>query len=258
VKEKIAFITGATAGFGEAMAHKFASEKYHLVLVARREDKLHALCRGLETNYGIKTLPLVLDVRENRAVEEKIKSMAPEWSKVDVLINNAGLAVGRDAFHEGQLDDWERMIDTNIKGLMYVTRAIVPMMIENSGGHIINIGSIAGKEVYPGGSVYSATKFAVDALTRSMRIDFLPLGIKVSQVSPGAAETEFSLVRFKGDAEKASHVYNGFDPLTATDIAEAAWFIASRPAHVCINDLVIMPTSQASSVHIHKPGKKNS
>ena len=195
---------------------------------------------------------MCFDVRKQDEVEKSIESLPAAWKEIDVLVNNAGLAVGMNPIQEGVIDDWERMIDTNVKGLLYMTRAVAPLMVERNQGHIINIGSIAGKEVYPNGNVYCGSKFAVDAITKGTRIDLLPHNIKVTQVAPGAADTEFSLVRFKGDKERADSVYNGFTPLNAEDVAEVVWYVTTLPSHVNINDLVIMPTAQASSMHFNK------
>ena len=197
-------------------------------------------------------LTLNFDIREQKEVENAVNSLSGEWKEVEILVNNAGLAVGLNTIQEGVIDDWERMIDTNVKGLLYMTRAIAPIMIEKKKGHIVNIGSIAGKEVYPNGNVYCATKHAVDALTKGMRIDMVKHGIRVSQIAPGAVETEFSEVRFKGDTERAEQVYKGYEPLHPEDIAEVTWYVTSLPAHVNINDLVIMPTAQASATIMHK------
>jgi NADP-dependent 3-hydroxy acid dehydrogenase YdfG len=244
---KIAFITGATAGIGEACAKKMANIGYDLIISGRREENLNRLEEELLKDHKCNIFKLVLDVRKQEDVFSKINELPEEWKNIDLLVNNAGLAVGVSALQDGVIDDWERMIDTNIKGLLYITRAVSPLMIEQKKGHIINVTSIAGKEVYPGGNVYCATKHAVDALTKGMRIDMLPHNIKVSSVAPGMVETEFSIVRFKGDTNKADQVYNGFTPLYAEDIADTVEFIASRPAHVNINDILIMPTAQASA-----------
>lgn len=243
----IALITGATAGFGKACAEKFASNDVNVIITGRRKDRLEEQKTALEKKYGIKCLWLCFDVRDKKAVNEAIENIPAEWRGIDILVNNAGLALGRDYFEEADMDDWETMIDTNLKGLLYVTRAALPHMIKNGGGHIINLGSIAGKEVYEKGNVYCASKHAVDAISKSMRIDLLRHGIKVTAIHPGAAETEFSLVRFKGDPEKATAVYEGYEPLTAQDIADTIWYCASLPKHVCINDLVITCTAQANS-----------
>lgn len=249
---KIAFITGATAGIGEACAKKLAKIGFDLIISGRRKENLKILEQELTVNYQVKVLSIELDVRNQKEVESKINSLPEDWRKIDLLLNNAGLAVGVSPIQEGIIDDWERMIDTNLKGLLYVTRAISPLMIDRKKGQIINISSIAGKEVYPGGNVYCATKHAVDAVTKGMRIDLLPHNIKVCSLAPGMVDTEFSLVRFKGDSEKADQVYNGFTPLYADDIAETVEFIATRPAHVNINDILIMATDQASARDINK------
>ena len=246
------FITGATSGIGKSAAYRFASNGYRLVITGRRRAKLEELKQILETKYQVEVYILNFDVRNLADVNTAIESLPTEWKKIDILLNNAGLASGLGTIQDGDIDDWERMIDTNVKGLLYVTRAFAPSMIKQGSGHIINIGSIAGKEVYANGNVYCATKHAVDALTKAMRIDMLAHGIKVTQIAPGAAETEFSLVRFHGDAQKASSVYDGFTPLSPDDIADAIWYVASLPPHVNINDMVIMPTAQAATGYFHK------
>jgi NADP-dependent 3-hydroxy acid dehydrogenase YdfG len=245
----IAFITGATSGLGKATTEFFAKNGYNVIITGRRKDRLDAFERHLKDTYKTNVLSLNFDVRKLKEVEQNINGLSDEWKKIDVLVNNAGLAVGLGVIQEGVMDDWERMIDTNIKGLLYITRLVAPIMIENGYGHIINIGSVAGKEVYANGNVYCATKHAVDALSKGMRIDLLPHQIKVTAIHPGMVETEFSLVRFKGDEERAKSVYKGIDPLTAQDIAETIYWVASRPAHVNISDLLIMPTAQASPTH---------
>lgn len=247
MSKKIAFITGASAGIGEACARVLAREGYDLLLAARRIDRLEALSAQLTAEFGIKTHWLALDVRDADEVFTSINSLPAHWQQVDVLINNAGLSQGLDPIHHGDIGDWDRMIDTNIKGLLYVTRAVAPLMAARGEGHIINLGSIAGKEVYPNGNVYCATKHAVDALTKGMRIDLLSKHIKVTAIHPGMVETEFSEVRFKGDTERAAAVYDRIEPLLAQDIAEAVWFVVSRPKHVNINDMLIMPTMQANA-----------
>lgn len=249
---KIAFITGATSGIGKSCAEIFGRNHYNLIINGRRKDRLEKLKIELENKFGIKTIALCFDVRDNKTVKEQIDKLNPEWLNIDVLINNAGLAAGYSSIQEGSLEDWEQMIDTNIKGLLYVSKTIIPLMIAKQSGHIINIGSIAGKEVYPNGNVYCASKFAVDALSKSMRIDLLSHNIKVTQVTPGAVKTEFSLVRFKNDESKAEKVYEGFKPLNPEDIAEIIFYITSLPTHVNINDIVIMPTQQASSMHFNR------
>lgn len=249
---KIALITGASAGIGEACARLFAQNQYDLILVARRADKLTQLAVQLEADFGIRVKTIVLDVRQAEAVNTSLSALPAEWKQIDVLVNNAGLSQGLDPIHTGSISDWDTMVDTNIKGLLYVTKAVSQGMVARKKGHIINIGSIAGKETYANGNVYCATKHAVDSLNKAMRIDLLPYGIKVSAIHPGAVETEFSEVRFKGDKERAKQVYQGFDPLHAADIADAVWYAVSRPAHVNINDLVIMPTAQANTSHLLK------
>jgi 3-hydroxy acid dehydrogenase/malonic semialdehyde reductase len=249
---KIALITGATAGIGEACAHTFAREGYNLVLTGRRMQRLERLGEVLNDKYNVEVAISCFDVRSKQQVIENLQGLPEEWKQVDVLVNNAGLSQGLDPIDKGSYDDWETMIDTNIKGLLYVSRVVSNWMIDNGFGHIINLGSIAGKEVYTNGNVYCATKHAVDALNKGMRLDLLSHGIKVTAIHPGAVETEFSEVRFKGDKERAKKVYDGFEPLVAQDVAETIWFVASRPAHVNINDIVIMPTAQAAATSIYR------
>jgi NADP-dependent 3-hydroxy acid dehydrogenase YdfG len=244
--KRTVLITGATSGIGEATAKKFAEASDRLIITGRRKDKLDMLAEHLSSGYGAGVLSLCFDVRDKDQVEKHLGNLPSGWDKVDILVNNAGLAVGLGHIDEGDTDDWDRMIDTNVKGLLYVTRAISPGMVARGSGHIINIASIAGKEVYENGSVYCASKHAVDALSRAMRIDLLKHGIKVTNIAPGMVETEFSLVRFKGDTEKASAVYSGIEPLTGNDIAEAIFYCTGLPDHVCINDLVITPKAQAN------------
>lgn len=243
----IAFITGASAGFGKATAELFAQNGWDVVITGRRKTRLEMLERQLKEKYNVDVLVLTFDVRSHTEVKQAIDSLPEKWKQIDLLVNNAGLAAGLGPIQEGVLSDWEDMIDTNVKGLLYMTRSIAPLMIQNKKGHIVNIGSIAGKEVYANGNVYCGTKHAVDALTKAMRIDLVQHGIKVTQIAPGMAETEFSIVRFKGDDEKAKSVYKGLTPLSAQDIAETIWWVANRPSHVNINDIVIMPTAQANS-----------
>lgn len=245
----VIFITGATAGFGKAIAQKFSEAKWDIIINGRRKERLAQLEEELKAN-GSKVLSLLFDVRNEQEVKNAIQQLPQEWKKIDVLINNAGLAAGSNLIQDGNSADWNTMIDTNVKGLLYVTQNVIPGMIAAKKGHIINMSSIAGKEAYMKGNVYCATKHAVDALTKSMRVDLLEHGIKVSSVDPGAAETEFSLVRLKGDVEKAKAVYKGFQPLVAEDIAEIVYFVATRPAHVCINDLIVTPTAQANTSHL--------
>lgn len=249
---KIALITGASSGIGEACAEIFAEHNYNLFLIARRSDRLNALKEDLEKKYSIKVFFLTLDLRNRSALEQAWQTVPVEWKSIDVLINNAGLSLGLDPFYEGNVDDWENMIDTNIKSLLYVSRIVSNEMIKNAKGHIINIGSIAGKESYANGNVYCSTKAAVDSLTKSMRIDLVTKGIRVSAVHPGAVETEFSVVRFKGDKDRADNVYKGFEPLVAKDIADVIYFMASRPAHVNVQDVLVMPTAQATASIINK------
>ncbi len=245
----VIFITGATAGFGKAIAQKFSEAKWDIIINGRRKERLAQLEEELKAK-GSKVLSLPFDVRNEQEVNNAIQQLPQEWKKIDVLINNAGLAAGSNLIQDGNSADWNTMIDTNVKGLLYVTQNVIPGMIAAKKGHIINMSSIAGKEAYMKGNVYCATKHAVDALTKSMRVDLLEHGIKVSSVDPGAAETEFSLVRLKGDVEKAKAVYKGFQPLVAEDIAEIVYFVATRPAHVCINDLIVTPTAQANTSHL--------
>ena len=252
---KTILITGATSGFGEASARRFAAEGWRVIITGRRRDRLDALQRELEGLHGTVERGHVahvlrFDVRDRAAVDAAIAGLPPEWNTIDVLLNNAGLAAGLAPLQEGSADDWDRMLDTNVKGLLNVSRAVIPGMILRKSGHIINIGSTAGKEVYAKGNVYCASKFAVDALTKAMRIDLLEHGVKVTQIAPGAAETEFSVVRFNGDEDRAKQVYQGFDPLRAEDIADIVHYVATLPSHVCINDLVVTPTAQANSTNI--------
>jgi NADP-dependent 3-hydroxy acid dehydrogenase YdfG len=249
---KIVFITGATAGFGRACAHKFAANGYDLIINGRREERLYELENELENRYNLACLSLPFDVQDQAAVFKAIEGLPEDWRRVDVLINNAGLALGRDLFDEAHLEDWNTMIDTNLKGLLYVTKAVLPYMTPQKGGHIINLGSIAGKEVYERGNVYCASKFAVDSISKAMRIDLLRHHIKVTAIHPGAAETEFSQIRFKGNEEAARKVYEGYQPLTAEDVADTIYYAASLPPHVCINDMVITCTQQANSYHFNK------
>lgn len=250
--KRIILVTGATSGFGKAIATRFAHAGDDVIITGRRKERLDDLKTRLEKEFGSKVLTLCFDVRNLPEVEHAVSTLPEPWKAIDILVNNAGLAVGLNPVHEGVVDDWERMIDTNVKGLLYMTRVVSPLMVARGKGHIINIGSIAGREVYPNGNVYCGSKFAVDAITKGMRIDLLPYGIKVTQVAPGAADTEFSLVRFKGDKTRADNVYKGFTPLSGEDVAEVVFYCANQPAHVNINDLVIMPTDQASSMHFHK------
>ncbi|MEQ7799108.1 SDR family NAD(P)-dependent oxidoreductase [Pedobacter sp. ASV1-7] len=249
---KTVLITGATSGIGAACAHLFAAQGYNLILVARREELLKENARHLADKYSVEVKSIVADVRDFENLSYALETLPAQWKKVNVLINNAGLSQGLDPIHKGEIGDWDTMIDTNIKGLLYSTKIVSNWMVSEKTGHIINIGSIAGKEVYPNGNVYCATKHAVEALSRSMRIDLLTHGIKVTAIHPGMVETEFSKVRFKGDEGRAKKVYDGVEPLIAEDIAEAIWFVVSRPAHVNINDMLIMPTAQATGTIIDR------
>jgi NADP-dependent 3-hydroxy acid dehydrogenase YdfG len=244
-------ITGATAGIGLACAERFAKEKHNLIITGRRAERLQRLADQLSKDHQVDVVVSAFDIREQTEVMEAVSNL-PDEVVIDILINNAGLAAGLHPIQEGAIDDWEQMIDTNIKGLLYMTRAITPRMIEQGSGHVINIGSIAGKEVYPKGNVYCATKHAVDALTKGMRIDLLPHGIRVTQIAPGLVETEFSLVRFKGDQDVAQKVYKGYEPLKGEDIAEVTFYVTTLPRHVNINDLLIMPTAQANATTLLK------
>ena len=254
--QPITMITGATAGIGRATAHVLAQDGHQLILTGRRRERLEALRDELARTYPKSRFrALTFDVRRRESVEEAIASLPDEWQAIDTLINNAGLAVGLEPLHEGDPDDWERMIDTNIKGLLYVTRAVAPGMVARRAGHIVNLGSIAGREVYPGGAVYCATKHAVRALSQGMRQDFLPYDIRVSLICPGAVETEFSIVRFKGDNQRAASVYDGYMPLSADDIARTIRFALTAPAHVDLQDILVMPTAQADARTIHRTPK---
>lgn len=255
MSSKIACITGATAGIGEATAFEFARNGYDLIITGRRSDRLLSLARAIcDENPNCSVRPLEFDVRDRAATTQAFESLGPDLNHIDVLVNNAGLAAGISTIENGDPDDWDRMIDTNIKGLLNVSRMVIPGMKDRRSGHIINLGSIAGKQTYPNGNVYCATKHAVEALTAGMRLDLVSFGVKVTNVCPGAVETEFSLVRFHGDSEKAKAVYNGFEPLKAKDVAEVIYFAASRPPHVTLNDVLVMPTAQADATHLHREG----
>jgi 3-hydroxy acid dehydrogenase / malonic semialdehyde reductase len=249
--KEIIMITGATAGFGQATAVKFAKHGYNVIITGRRKERLIELEKEL-AHYDIKVLALNFDVRKKAETDSAINNLPGEWKNIDILVNNAGLAVGLSHIDEGDTDDWDRMIDTNVKGLLYVTRAVAPLMVTRNRGHIFNISSIAGKDIYENGNVYCSTKSAVDALSRAMRIDLLKHNIKVTNIAPGMAETEFSLIRFKGDREKADAVYKGVNALTGEDVAGVIYFCATLPDHVCINDLVITPTQQAAVGHLFR------
>jgi 3-hydroxy acid dehydrogenase/malonic semialdehyde reductase len=249
---KTILVTGATSGFGKAIAEKFAAAKWNCIITGRRKEKLEEVAAALVAEHDVKVLPLVFDVQDRVAVFNAIENISTEWQNIDVLVNNAGLALGRDSFDTANIDDWETMMQTNVNGLLYVTKAVLPYMIAKHNGHIINMGSVAAKEIYQFGNGYCGSKAAVDALSHSMRIDLLAHKIKVTAIHPGAAETEFAMVRFKGDVTKAKQTYAGFTPLTAQDIADTIFYCANLPEHVCINDLTITCTAQADAIYIHK------
>jgi NADP-dependent 3-hydroxy acid dehydrogenase YdfG len=245
-------ITGASSGFGEAIAKIFAKNKWNVILTGRRLERLQKVHQELKP-FGVEVFILNFDVRNENEVQQAVASLPTEVSsKIHILVNNAGLALGRDPIDKGQSEDWDQMIDTNVKGLLYVTKAVVPFLKANQAGHIVNLSSIAGKEVYAMGNVYCASKHAVDALSKAMRIDLLPYNIRVTNIAPGAAETEFSEVRYKGDKAQADATYSGYEPLVAVDIADAVYYVCTTPKHVCINDLVIMPTAQANATTLIK------
>lgn len=249
---KIALITGATSGIGKATATLLAKNKFDLILTGRRIDRLAQIAKEIKKQFGVQVIPLSFDVRNYEEVKKYLGNLPVEWQNIEVLVNNAGLAVGTETIDKGEIDDWNRMIDTNVKGLLYVSKLIMPLMIARKKGHILNIASIAGKEVYQNGNVYCASKHAVDALSKAMRIDLLPHNIKVTNIAPGMIDTEFSVVRYKGDQKKADEVYRNMDPLLAEDIAEILLFAIQRPAHVTLNDIVIMPTAQANTSHLKR------
>ena len=249
---KTVLITGATSGFGKAMAQKFAANNNTIIITGRRADRLEALARDLTAAYKVQVHSLVFDVRDRAAVFAAIEQLPPAFKNIDVLINNAGLALGRDYFEDADIDDWDIMLDTNVKGVMYVTKAVVPGMIERKQGHIINMGSIAGKEVYEKGNGYCASKYALDALSQSMRVDLLRHKIKVTAIHPGAAETEFSMVRFKGNEAAAEKMYEGYQPLSAAEVADIVYYTTTLPSHVCINELVLTCLAQANSFYLHR------
>jgi serine 3-dehydrogenase len=249
---KCVLVTGASSGIGKACAEAFAARGSRLLLVARRSDRLEELAKELGARNNTEVSTSTLDVRDRGAVDSWVQGLAPEWQEIDVLVNNAGLSRGLSPLHEGEVEDWEEMIDTNVKGLLYVTRAVLPGMVERGRGHVINIGSIAGHEVYPGGNVYCATKHAVTALNRGLGIDTLGTGVRVSSVDPGMVETEFSIVRFRGDSERAESVYDGLEALRGDDVAEAVVFCATRPPHANVRELILMPAAQAAAVFSHR------
>jgi len=246
LRDKIVFITGASSGIGASCARAFAAQGGKVLMAARRLERIQALADELQKEHGVAAYAFQLDVRDQPAVEKAIATLPPEWEAIEVLVNNAGLSRGIDKLHEGKLQDWEEMIDTNVKGLLYVSRAVIPGMVKRGVGHIINLGSIAGHEVYPGGNVYCATKFAVRALSQGLRMDLLGTPLRVSNVEPGMVETEFSLVRFRGDEARADKVYDGITPLTPDDIADAIVYCATRPPHVDVAEMTLMPVAQAS------------
>lgn len=250
--EKIVCITGATSGIGYYSSIEFAKLGYNLIITGRRKERLIELEKELKDKYNVKVISLNFDVRVREEVEESLNSLPKEWKNIDILLNNAGLAAGKEPIFEGDYKDWDQMIDTNVKGLLYVSRIIIPWMKERETGHVINICSIAGKEVYGGGAVYCASKAAVDSISKGMRIDCNPYNIKVTNICPGAVETEFSMVRFKGDKSKSDATYKGYKPLTGEDIAETIIYCATLPSHVCINDLVITPTAQANTTTFNR------
>jgi 3-hydroxy acid dehydrogenase / malonic semialdehyde reductase len=250
MKRKV-LVTGASSGFGKAIAEKFAASGDNIIITGRRQDRLQSLAENLSSSFGVDVLPLSFDVMDKTGVFENISRIPESWRPIDILINNAGLALGRDLFEDASLEDWETMIDTNLKGLMYVTKAALPLL-KAEGAHIFNMGSIAGKEVYEKGNGYCATKHAVDAISKAMRIDLLAKGIRVTAIHPGAADTEFSTVRFKGNEAMAASVYAGYEPLVAENIADIVHYCAGLPPHVCINDLVVTCTAQANSFYLHR------
>jgi NADP-dependent 3-hydroxy acid dehydrogenase YdfG len=252
---KTVLITGATSGFGLATARVFAQHQYRLIITGRRSDRLESIKNELIKEFSAQVLTLCFDIRSLQQTRVALNQIPADFKPVDILINNAGLALNLASIDEGDFEDWDTMIDTNVKGILYITRLLLPEMKKRKQGHIVNISSTAGKETYRYGNVYCATKHAVDSLTKAMRIDLLPYGIKVSSISPGAAETEFSLVRFKGDTERAKHVYRGYQPLHAEDIANTIWYVVNQPEHVCINDVVITAKAQANSFYIEREGE---
>ncbi len=249
---KVVFITGATSGIGKACAEKFAADGDKIIINGRREERLKELKNVLEEKYKVDVLISEFDVQQKEEVFNAINNLPEKWRSIDILINNAGLAIGRDFFDEADLNDWETMLQTNVNGLIYVSKAILPFMVQKNSGHIINIGSVAGNEMYEKGNIYCVSKTAVDAISRSMRIDLLPHHIKVTNIKPGAVETEFSKVRYKGDDQKAAKTYEGFTPLSAADIAGSIFYCASLPLNVCINDLTITCINQANGIYIYK------
>jgi len=252
MKNSIVLITGASSGIGRSCAVKFAEAGARIIMTARRKDRLESLANDLKKNHKAECFPIELDVRDRTAVERVLSGLPKEWQEIDVLVNNAGLSRGLDKIQEGKIDDWEEMVDTNIKGLLYVSKAVIPGMVKRGRGTVVNIGSIAGHEVYPRGNVYAATKHAVDALTKGMRLDLVDTPVRVCTVDPGLVETEFSMVRFRGDADRAKAVYQNLKPLTPDDIADTVLFCATRPQHVQIAEMIVLPTAQASTTLVHR------
>lgn len=252
LRDQIVLITGASSGIGEACARAFAREGAHLILTARRKDRIDRLAEELASAHGIRTLTVQFDVRSRPAVETAVTALPADWQAIDILINNAGLARGFSKLHEGSADDWDEMIDTNVKGLLYVSRAVIPGMVIRRRGHVINISSIAAHQIYPNGNVYCASKFAVRALTEGLKMDLLGTGVRVCAISPGLVETEFSIVRYHGDRQRAAKTYENMKPLTGSDVAEVAVFAAGRPLHVDLTEIVMMPVDQASVYHVHR------
>jgi len=251
---KTVLVTGASSGIGAACAEVFAQAGCRLILAARRLDRLEAAAERLHAESSTEILTASLDVRDREAVDAWVDGLGPAWSSIDVLVNNAGLARGLSTVHEGDINDWEEMIDTNVKGLLWVTRAVLRGMVARGSGHVVNIGSIAGHETYPGGNVYCASKHAVTAIGRALNIDVLGTGVRVSSVDPGLVDTEFSVVRFHGDQERADSVYNGMEPLHGRDVADAVFFCATRPPHANVREMILMPSAQAAAVHVHREG----
>ena len=255
IQDRIVLVTGATSGIGKSIAYAFAEAGARLILAARRGALLEEIAADLRARHQTRVLAIELDVRERDAVFAAVETLPAEWSAIDILVNNAGVPRGLEKLHTGKTEDWDEMIDTNVKGLLYVTRAVVPGMVARNAGHVIMIGSIAGQEAYPMGAVYNASKFAVDAITKSLRMDLVDTPLRVSTVDPGLVETNFSVVRFRGDAERAKKVYDGLEPCTPDDVAEAVLFCATRPPHVSVNQIVMMPTAQASATLVHRTPK---
>lgn len=252
LRGKTVFVTGASSGFGKAIAEAFAKNGANLIIAARRLDRLKILSAELRKKFKIEVLILALDVRKKTEIFKAVKNLSAKWQNIDILVNNAGLSRGLDPLHEGSIKDWEEMLDTNVKGLLYVTRAVLPGMVKRNSGHIINIGSIAGHEVYPKGNVYCASKHAVDAITKGIRLDVVSTDIRVTTIDPGLAETEFSIVRFRGNVNKAKSVYNGIEALKAEDIADAVIYAASRPLNFVVAEMILLPNKQASAAVVHR------